>query len=383
MGVGSVGVHARQVLATAGILAQGVNGIGVVIPDPLHPGIRLGNIVAKFIDAFQPGPHNLIREIVFQVSDQLLKGEPLVLEHSTLNGPQGIGHDCHAGALDTGEIVLRATLCRANTLLETAFQRSAGDRGGVVLGVELFTLLQIRVQLAQLMLHLHLVGVQYVIHALHAGDRGCLDTDLSVRTKLAPLVERHFQGQGHVVHPGVGGTQGLARRRGLNTADGDIVPGILQGITDIHHGLDDGLVVKHGGRRTRAEVHPDDLIVECLGCVLVNTDVEVGLAHAQLIGELQQNETQFIGRIVALGVLTTDGNDFPAGHTAQHCAGSFRQYGNRFTKFHTESAKEFLGLLPGDDAICQVLLIVRIKELIYTTRAGRLPSSFLEYRDMY
>ena len=44
--------------------------------------------------------------------------------------------------------------------------------------------------------------------------------------------------------------------------------------------------------------------------------------------------------------------------------------------FTQKAPKEFLGLLPGDDAICQVLLIVRIKELIYTTRAGRLPSSF-------
>ena len=47
-------------LAATGILTQGVNGIGVVITDPFHPGIRLGNIVAKLIDALQAGPNNLI-----------------------------------------------------------------------------------------------------------------------------------------------------------------------------------------------------------------------------------------------------------------------------------------------------------------------------------
>ena len=41
---------------------------------------------------------------------------------------------------DPDEIVLRATLRRANALLQAAFECSAGKRGGVVLGVELFTL---------------------------------------------------------------------------------------------------------------------------------------------------------------------------------------------------------------------------------------------------
>lgn len=75
--------------------------------------------------------------------NQLFKGEPAVVEHCALNGPQGIGDCRHTTALDTGEIVYRASTGRTNTLLHTALDHAASQWGGMMLGVETFDRFQV------------------------------------------------------------------------------------------------------------------------------------------------------------------------------------------------------------------------------------------------
>ena len=137
-----------------------------------------------------------------------------------------------------------------------------------MLGMEFFYRFQVSAQFTQLMLHLGIVSRNHIVHGFHFRTLEGFSTNLLFRTKLTTFIKEQFNRQRHVVHSGISGSQSFAWRGRLYTANSHVVACVFQRITDIGHGLDNGLIVVHGRSRTRAEVNANHLVVERFGVFL-------------------------------------------------------------------------------------------------------------------
>ena len=131
-------------------------------------------------------------------------------------------------------------------------------------------------------------------------------SDAPPGAKTPSLVEGELEAQRHVEQRRVGGKKALARRHGLDAADGGVVAGV--GLADpprLEHGHDD-LIVVQGRRGSLVRQDGGNLAAVGRWAAAVDPCVVVGLPGAQLIHQGQPEHAQLVGGILAVFVRASD-----------------------------------------------------------------------------
>ena len=182
------------------------------------------------------------------------------------------------------------------------------------------------------------------------------------------VVQHKLDHLAHVDIAGIGGAvRGSAAGAGLDAAHDSPVTGLLQGAALAHGHLHGHIVIEEAGVCLPLLDHFAALADQLLRCAVPDTDSHNGLGGLELIGRLQADIGQFIGRVLALRGLAADDQKLPHGIPGKGGGIPAVPHLKHLAGLQIEALQQFQGLIGGQVLFLQHILLVKRPHILVKT----------------
>ena len=247
-------------------------------------------------------PHRLVSLKVDPHSlDQLAEGVLLAVENEILDRHERVDDVSQTDAGRARRIVPCAALRDIETLLDAVRSHRRHERSRTQHCVRLAQQIVVFAGQISQALQLYEEGLKELIESLEVCDLTRLRPHAPAHQRMIAVVQSHLERRYHVEHHAVGVADVLARDSRLDASGRRPVAQILRSVAEVDQRRHYSLVVVD--RRSRSRVHvylaqPAQVSLAVLRSVVARVDVRV--PHAEHLGDLQEDVSHVVDRILAL-----------------------------------------------------------------------------------
>ena len=370
--VGGDGVAAGGEVVPAGA-GGGIDGIGIGGGGEIHILVRFPVAVAVTRhDAVDLLPQLLIAHPVGHKGVVEFPGGAEVLpEAAVVDDIQAVGHIAQANAAVAGGVVLRASGLAVLAIVHAPLQGGGEQGQGVVEGAHGFPGIDAGALPLAEEIEGRLHRGQDFVHVLHLIEvtRGGAELLRFPAGEGIAVVDGHEESIGDIQIALGAGAAGLgplvAPHGGLHAAVEAVVPGVLQGDAPLHEGLDDDLVGFKGGHTAGDLGGLDGGLPQLVGGPFVDAQGLGRIVEDQAAGGLEHHVGHGVGGVLAVLIHAAQGHELAGGVARAGLGGPFGPDLVALGHLEIEEIHQLLGILRGDGAAGDVLVVVAAQVLVH------------------